>query len=167
MGGQKRDGHHEAKRPKDSERIEGVKTGQGTQRLGGSDLLDRRPELTHLPYDACSCVKEIKDIAGGAVSSALPPHPKQVPPAAQVKGGGNQNIGALERTQGTQGTGMPDGYGGRRVILALLGGGRHLNENTGGEEARGGERYARAGSCSCRRLLDRKSVVYMSMNVPM
>ena len=31
------------------------------------------------------------------------------------------------------------------MILALLGGGRHLNENTGGEEARGGERDARAG----------------------
>ena len=31
------------------------------------------------------------------------------------------------------------------MILALLGGGRHLNENMGGEEARGGERDARAG----------------------
>ena len=88
MGGQKRDRHHEAKRTKDSEGIEGSKTGQGTQRLGGSDLLDRRPKLTHSPDDACSCVREIKDIAGGAVSSALPPHPKQVPPAAQVRRGG-------------------------------------------------------------------------------
>ena len=79
MGGQKRDGHHEAKRTKDSERIEGSKTGQGTQRLGGSDLLDWRPKLTHSPDDACSCIKEIKDIAGGAVSSALPPHPSTFP----------------------------------------------------------------------------------------
>ena len=87
MGGQKRDGH-EAKTTKASERIKGSKTGQGTQRLGGSDLLDRRPKLTHSPDNACSCVKEIKDIAWGAVSSALPPHPKQVPPATQVRGGG-------------------------------------------------------------------------------
>ena len=121
MGGQKRDGHHEAKTTKASKRIKGSKTGQGTQRLGGSDLLDRRPKLTHSPDDACSCVKKIKDIAGGAVSLSLPPHPKQVTPAAQVRGGANQNIGALERTQGTQGTGLSDGYGGRRVILALLG----------------------------------------------
>ena len=61
-GGQKRDGHHEAKTTKASERIEGSKTGQGTQRLGGSDLLNRRPKLTHSPDDACSCVKEIKDL---------------------------------------------------------------------------------------------------------
>ena len=110
-------GRGNAKTTKASERIEGSKTGQGTQRLGGSDLLDRRPKLTHLPDDACSCDKEIKDIAGGAVSSALPTHLKQVPPAAQVRGGGaNQNIGALERTQGTQGSGPPDGNGGRRVM---------------------------------------------------
>ena len=68
MGGQKRDGHHKSKTTKASERIEGSKTGQGTQRLGGSDLLDRRPKLTHSPDDACSCVKAIKDIAGGTVS---------------------------------------------------------------------------------------------------
>ena len=87
MGGQKRDGHHEAKTTTASEGIEGSKTRQGTQSLGGSELLDRRPKLAHSPDDACSCDKEIKDIAGGAVSSALPPHPKQVPPAAQVRGG--------------------------------------------------------------------------------
>ena len=68
MGGHKRDEHHEAKRTKYSERIEGSKTGQGTQRLGGSDLLDRRPKLTRLPDDACSRVKAIKDIAGVTVS---------------------------------------------------------------------------------------------------
>ena len=38
--------------------------------------------------------------------------------------------------------------GGRRVTDAP-GGGRHLNENTGGEEARGGERDARAGKVGC------------------
>ena len=31
------------------------------------------------------------------------------------------------------------------MITGAPGGGRHLNENTGGEEARGGERDARAG----------------------
>ena len=67
-GGQKRDGHHKAKTTKASERIEGSKTGQVTQSLGGSDLLDRRPKLTNLPDDAWRCVKAIKDIAGGAVS---------------------------------------------------------------------------------------------------
>ena len=73
MGGHKRDGHYEAKSTKNSERIVGRKTGLVTQRLGGSDLLDRRPQLTHSP-EACSYYKEIKDIAGGDVSSALPPH---------------------------------------------------------------------------------------------
>ena len=43
------------------------------------------------------------------LKTALPPHPKQVPPAAQVRGrGAHQNVGALERTQGTQGTGPPE-----------------------------------------------------------
>ena len=38
----------------------------------------------------------------------------------------------------------PESSGGQRVITGAPGGGRHLNENTGGEEARGGERDARA-----------------------
>ena len=50
------------------ERIVGRKTGLGTQRLGGIDLLDRSLKLTHSPDNACSCVKAIEDIAGGAVS---------------------------------------------------------------------------------------------------
>ena len=100
-GGQKRDGH-KAKTTKANERIKGSKTGQGTQRLGGSDLLDWRPKLIHSPDDACSCVKEIKDIAGGAVSSSLPPHQKQVPPAAQVGGEehAHNQSGHLDRTPG-------------------------------------------------------------------
>ena len=133
MGGQKRDGHHEANTTKDSERIEGSKTGQGTQSLGGSELLDRRPKLTHLPDDACSCDKESKDIAGGRRLLSPPSTPETSTASRTGQGGGeNQNIGALERTQGTQGSGPPDGNGGRRVILALLGGGgRHLNEKYG------------------------------------
>ena len=68
VGGQKRDGHHETERTKNNERIVGRKSGLGTQRLGWSDLLDWRPNLTHSPDDACSSVKAIKDIARGAVS---------------------------------------------------------------------------------------------------
>ena len=50
MGGQKRDGHHEAKTNKDSKRIEGNKTGQGTQSLGGSELLDMSSQCQHAQY---------------------------------------------------------------------------------------------------------------------
>ena len=67
MGGQKRDGHQKTKRTKTTKGSQGVKCGLGTQRLGGSDLLDRRPKLSYSPDDACSCVKAIKDIAGGTV----------------------------------------------------------------------------------------------------
>ena len=67
-GGAESGGHHETQEDQYNERIVGRKSGLGTQRLGGSDLLDRRPKLTHSPDDAYSCVKAIKDIAGGAVS---------------------------------------------------------------------------------------------------
>ena len=53
-------------------------------------------------------------------------------------------MGHWEEHRGQHGTGPPDSSGGRQVITGAPGGGRHLNENTGGEEARGGERDARA-----------------------
>ena len=89
MGGQKRDGHHEAKTTKASEGIEGSKPGQGTQRLGGSELLDRSPKLTHSPDDACSCDKEIKDIAGGR-RLLSPPTTTETSTASRTGQGGDK-----------------------------------------------------------------------------
>ena len=117
----------------------------GTQRLGGSDLLDRRPNQPTLQTTPVAASRQSR--TAQRAPSPKPPHQhqNQVPPAAQVRGGQAKPSGHWKEHRGKHGTGPPVSSGGRRVITGAPGEGRHLNENTGGEEARGGERDARAG----------------------
>ena len=90
-------------------------------------------------------IEDIKNIGGAPSPTPLHPHPSQVPPAAQVGGENPQTSGHWKGHQGQHGTGSQSIAGGRRVTTGATGGDETINEKTDGEEARGGERDARAG----------------------
>ena len=88
--------------------------------------------------------RDSRPLQGAPSPKPLHQHPSQVPPAAQVGGGTPTTIGTLERTTGAAWHRPPVSSGGRRVTTGATGG-TTTKRKTDGEEARGGERDARAG----------------------
>ena len=89
--------------------------------------------------------EDLKTIGGAPSPTPLHPHPSQVPPVAQVGGGGKpSNIGTPDRTPGAAWHRPPvSRTGGRRVTTGATGGGRQLNDKRT-ERRQEEERDARA-----------------------
>ena len=100
------------------------------------------------PGDAWQQDERLNTIAGGAVSSAPPPTPEPSNASRIGQGGAcPQPIGTLERTTGAAWHRPPVRSGERQVTTGATGG-TTTKRKTDGEEARGGERYARAGKAT-------------------